>query len=268
MKTPRLLRYPRKRHLRLEHNQPHNLAAEHALMHFASGAVFSFIPKNACTTLRYSLALANGMISGPDDFHWIHSNNQTFNPSLRELVTAPYTGIILRCPHARLASVFLDKIVTRTRDAWTFSEIDRTSFDLENGTFRQFATLMQNPVYRNCNIHFRHQMDFAVYEQYDSWFTLSDFAELEATIKERTGLVLQDTRALMKHSTERFDLIDGDFADTPLFEISEMKSRGKLPSHTSLYNSEIVDIVRKAYTSDFVMYDRNIGKSGLMFPTT
>ena len=95
-------------------NEPFQFARRHALLHHASDSVLTFIPKNGCTSLRVALAQANVVISGPGQWQWIHSNNVTFAAELRDLARAPRSLVILRCPHQRLASAFLDKIVRRT----------------------------------------------------------------------------------------------------------------------------------------------------------
>tara|TARA_R110002020_G_scaffold387781_1_gene598525 strand:- start:614 stop:814 length:201 start_codon:yes stop_codon:yes gene_type:complete len=37
---------------------------------------------------------------------WVHQNNQTFKPTLKEAATAHYKFVVLRCSLRRLASVF------------------------------------------------------------------------------------------------------------------------------------------------------------------
>jgi hypothetical protein len=97
----RLLRYTRGNLQVLAQNAAHQFASQHALSFYAADAVYSFIPKNACSTMRYTLALANGAISGPRHFNWIHTNNLTFRASLAELAKAKYTFVILRDPYRR-----------------------------------------------------------------------------------------------------------------------------------------------------------------------
>src|SRR5689334_7241658 len=98
----RLLRYTRDNLQTLDANAAHQFAARYALSLHNCDPVYSFIPKNACSTMRYTIALANGAIVGPADFNWIHANNPTFRASLRELATAKYTFAILRDPYLRL----------------------------------------------------------------------------------------------------------------------------------------------------------------------
>ena len=115
--------------------------------------------------MRLSLALANNCISSPSDFNWIHSNNQTFKSSLAELNKAEYTFTILRCPYARLASVYLDKFVERNLDAWQYVNTRKREIDISNITFSSFIKSLKIPHIRNSNIHWKNQSHFLIYEQ-------------------------------------------------------------------------------------------------------
>lgn len=263
----RLLRHARADFGTLRQNPAHNFAARHALVHYASGAIYSFIPKNACTTMRYSLALANGAIAGPEDFVWVHQNNTTFSAELRDLATAPYSFVILRCPYARLASVFLDKIVRSTGEAWALRRFDGDRFELDELTFRQFCRLLKTLRIRNGNIHWRPQCDFLVYDDYDGWFRLEAFAEAAAEITARTGLEVRDARALAGHGTDRYALEDGEgFADWPVLRLAEMQRAGRAPSHAALYDSALAAEVGQLYKADIALYTDRFGPGGLLFP--
>ena len=79
----RVLKYASSNYEPLGKNKKHQFAAAHALNIYSSNTIYSFIPKNACTTMRLSLALENGCIQSIKDFNWIHRNNATFSASLR-----------------------------------------------------------------------------------------------------------------------------------------------------------------------------------------
>ena len=92
-------------------NTKHRFAQQHALNLYRKDALYSFIPKNACSTMRLSVAMANGFIKHKRDYNWIHQNNGTFSAELRDLVRCQYAFVILRDPFSRLVSAYLDKIV-------------------------------------------------------------------------------------------------------------------------------------------------------------
>ena len=259
---PRLLRYARDSIAPLGQNPAHKHAAEFALTHYASGAVYSFIPKNACSTLRLSLAIANGCIAGPKDFAWIHKNNATFRADLKGLSTAPYSFAILRCPYRRLASAFLDKIVARTAEFWQLHRALGDQLDPDTLTFRGFVETITPRGLLKSNVHWRPQVDFLVYKSYDDLFRMEDFPAIAPRLEERIGLELVDARPLTAHGTDRMTPIEGDHADTPGHVLLEMRRQGNVPTHASLYDSDLVAQVATLYRQDLNFYGTHFGAKG------
>ncbi|AWI86764.1 hypothetical protein CEW88_23670 (plasmid) [Alloyangia pacifica] len=262
-----LLRYARTEDVTLSQNAAHGLAARHALTHYPSGAIYSFIPKNACSTLRYSLALANNCIAGAEDWTWIHLNNGTFAASLSELVRAPFSFTVLRCPHARLASVFLDKIVDKTPELWQLHRLTRDGFDPDRLSFRDFVQLLEQPNLLSSNIHWRPQQDFLVYDRYSRVFALERFAEAIPVLRDEIGFEVQDARALTGHGTDRLTQIEtGDFADLPLIKLADLKRGGRLPAHDRLYDADLARRVADLYAADLALYAGHLDPRMLSFP--
>lgn len=264
----RLLRYARSDIGPLAGNRAHGFAADHALCVYPSGAVCTFIPKNACTSLRLSLAFANGCIATPDDWTWIHHNNRTFRADLRGLVTAPFTFVILRCPHARLASVFLDKIVGRRPEFWRLYGADRDRPDPDRLTFRDFVALLEEPALFALDIHWRPQEDFLVYEDYDLWVPLERLRDHLPAIEEGAGMAVHDARGLSGHGTDALVQEAGAFADTPLHELAEMRRAGRAPAHGALYDDDLAHRVARAYAGDGRLCREKFGPGTLLFPQT
>ncbi len=262
----RQLRYAADKPVALERNIAHQRAASHALVHYGSGTVYSFIPKNACTTLRLSLAVANGCVTDLDDWTWIHLNNATFQADLRDLAAAPFTFTVLRCPHARLASVFLDKILMRGAEYWDLFHAENDQLDHDTLTFRDFVTLMLKPGRLRSNIHWRPQIDFLVYDDYDAWYTVEAFGAAAAGIETRAFPII-DARGLSRHGTDQVALLEqGCFADTPCLELAGMRRGGHLPAHGALYDDKLATRVAKAYAEDITLYRDRCGAAGLSFP--
>ncbi|WP_238368363.1 sulfotransferase family 2 domain-containing protein [Mesobacterium pallidum] len=264
----RLLRYARQSLKPLGQNAAHGFAARHALCVYPSGAVYSFIPKNACSTMRVSLAMANRCIDSLEDWTWIHNNNQTFCASLRELVTAPFTFTILRCPHARLASVFLDKLVGRRPEFWMLHGVTRDGIDPDMFTFREFVGLLEKKGILKFDLHWRPQVDFLVYEDYDLWVPLEQFGGSIKDIEAGAGMTIQDARKLTNHGTDGLSPVEGDFSDTPLYQLAEMRRAGQVPTHASLYDTTLADQVGRIYDRDGQLYRELFGPSDLLFPET
>ncbi|MGZ9811954.1 sulfotransferase family 2 domain-containing protein [Pseudoroseicyclus sp. H15] len=267
MSAPRRLRYSAESMLALGANPLHKIAARQALVHYPSGSIYSFIPKNGCTTMRLSLAMAHGCISSLDDWHWIHNNNDTFAATLSELVRAPFTFTILRCPHRRLASAFFDKIVGRGPNYNNLHKVKLRSFDHTILTFRQFVTMLTDPKTLRLDIHWRPQADMLVYEDYDAWLTMERFDDAVRVIGERTGLEVIDARPLRDASTIGLEQMPpGLYADMPIAELERARDGGQLPRVEDLYDDELAATVSRLYASDTALYSKHCDPADLMFP--
>ena len=83
----RELRFAAASHGSLASNAQHQFAARHALAIYPKNAIYTYIPKCGCSTMRYTLAVANGCIADASDADWIHENNETFRASLQQLLS-------------------------------------------------------------------------------------------------------------------------------------------------------------------------------------
>lgn len=263
----RRLRYSYAQTSPLAGNLIHRFANNHALVHYESGAVYSFIPKNGCSALRLSLAIANGCIHDSSQHAWIHQNNNTFVATLADLIQAPYTFVIIRCPFARLASVYLDKIVGHTVEAWALLDLLDRDRPLNSLTFDAFIRLIQRPEILNGNIHWRPQVDFLVYEEYDDYFNLLEMNSVSLKIKEKCGLILHDARPLTRHGSDQF-IVSDEFESPHLIAPVDLllaKTRGQLPSPQTLFTEELINIVRTVYSRDIALFVQLFGEQALMF---
>lgn len=235
-------------------------------MLYRKNALYSFIPKNGCSTLRLSVAIENGCIDGLEQGHWIHSNNSTFNATLAEAIKVDYTFVILRCPFRRLASVFLDKFIAKEPEAWQYRQLLERKIELDNLTFRDFVlSLKKGPVF-NSNIHWRKQIDFLIYQEYSDYFCLENFPHAVKTLKEKIDFEVHDARPLTKHGTDGYKpLNDKNYADTTAFDISVFKRNGQCPSYAAMYNDELTTIVQQLYKDDIELYKKKFGQDKLLF---
>lgn len=263
---PRLFRYSAKSYENLRANAQHSFAQRHALNIYASDAIYSFIPKNGCSTLRTSLAIANGCIADAADFNWIHQNNDTFAASLSELVRARYTFTILRCPFSRLLSVYLDKFVNRNIVAWRYVDLHDRTIEFDDITFEFFVKSLCVERIRHGDMHWMPQTAFLVYEDYDDYFAFEDFPALVETLQRKIGLDVVDARPLTRHGTAGLRRLSkkAPFRLSP-FELLGFRKRGSLPAPESMYTEELVKCVQRAYRSDLALYKRVFGKENLLF---
>lgn len=217
--------------------------------------------------MRYTIGIANGTIADQSDFNWIHANNTTFRASLAELVKAKYTFAILRDPYLRIGSCYLDKIVDQTAVAWQYHALTDYRTEPAMLTFREFVGGLRSRL--RSNEHWRPQLDFLVYEDYDDFFCLEAFAEAVATLRDRIGLDVYDARPLTKHGTDQFETLDGSksVCDTPAHEIASLKRSGRIPRIEDLYDAFLITEVRSMYAADIAFYVKTINRP-LVFPAT
>ena len=264
----------------LQDNDRHRFAQKKALRLYKSNAIYTFIPKNACSTMRLSLAFYNGCIDRIEDVTWIHRNNSTFQANLASLCSADYTFVILRCPFSRLASVYLDKIVGlklthklyRNRQKRNLLKLinkflfDRIRFDLRSMSFYNFVRILNDNALR-FDPHWRPQVDFLVYKDYDDYFCAEEFSIVVKTLKSKLDLDIRDARKLTLHGTDHLKKIeDKNFSTLPASTIRQMKENGEYPSYKSLYNDESIELVKTMYSQDIDIYNSIFGNSNLLFP--
>jgi hypothetical protein len=251
----------------LRQNSRHQFAQNHALCAYQKNAIYTFIPKNACTTLRLSLAISNGCILDAKQINWIHDNNETFKATLSELAKAEYSFVVLRCPFSRLASTFLDKIVSRDRVAWKFYDFIGRATPLDEITFENFVdAITKRAQLRNLDIHWRPQVDFLVYAEYDDYFSLEHFQDAVQVLKQKIDLDVFDARELTLHGTSHLQKVDSrSFATTPAHELLAMRRSGLIPSYRSLYEKKLIDAVASAYGDDIALYKEKCDPRDLLF---
>lgn len=262
----RFFRYSQKTYNRLDRNPKHRFAQTYALNIYRADAIYSFIPKNGCSTLRTSIAYANGCIENKNDFNWIHDNNGTFSASLSELVKAQYTFTFLRCPFSRLASVYLDKIASNSQAVRNITELVGKEVEFSEMSFAFFIRSLIDPRIKSSNPHWMAQVDFLVYKKYDDYFSMEEFKKAEEILEDKINLKIIDARKLTKHGLDRLSLVDGDsFPEMSPVELAQMKADNYSPAPKSLYNEELIAIVRTVYKEDILLYRTLFGDKNLMF---
>jgi len=268
----RQLRFARLSNENVQQNGAHSFAHRRALAVYGLGGVYTYIPKNACSTLRYSLAIHNGYLRPGDDPEWIHNNNATFIADRRLLAEAEYTFVVLRCPYRRLVSAYLDKVVgasvlARVLVAKSGAPEDIEAVrapDIHALSFADFARICLSPPSGAVDSHWYPQINCLVYEDYDDWFSVEAFDKATETLA-RHGLVVHDTRDRIAHSTASLEKIEGRFANVPAGELYRMKLAGQVPLYESLYDDETRVVVAQNFASDIAVYRDKLGPEGLMF---
>tara|TARA_E500000331_G_scaffold62232_1_gene56811 strand:- start:150 stop:1025 length:876 start_codon:yes stop_codon:yes gene_type:complete len=244
----------------LNENSGHIFAAQHALNIYKSNSIYSFIPKCACSTMRLSLALSNGLISDVKKYNWIHSNNTTFSASLGELICAKFTFVILRNPFLRLASTYLDKIINSANDTAKVKEnLLKKNPDVKPDelTFNKFVKLISEKDILNLDNHWRPQVDFLVYNNYDLYAQLEKFEDYKNLIEKKCDIKIIDARKLTLHGNDIFEKIeDKNFSNVKPSEILNLRKKGMSPSLISMYDKVSIKIILDSFKNDIILYDK------------
>jgi hypothetical protein len=243
----------------LAKNPRHMYAHRHAIHIYDSNAIYSMIPKNACSTLRLSIAVANGAIRGPQDAGWIHLNNKTFDPALADLMRADYTFVILRCPFARLASCFLDKFVGETPETGKYNKALANPVDLDRLSFRSFCLSLGEGDMLTANIHWAPQTRFLVFDKYDDYFCVERFDVASKTLGRKIGLKIVDARPATRHGIDGLKRLPPaeKFSDVAIRKLRELRAGGETPDPVSLYDAALTEFVGRTYAEDVTLY-RNL----------
>lgn len=253
---PKLIRNARLSPGRLHKNEAYIFSARHALSVYPINAIYSFVPKNACSTLRFSIAKANGFLQTIEDVSWIHKNNHVFVATQYECARAEYVFIVLRCPYRRLASCYLDKFASGKRMPPIFN-----SFKF---TFTDFCRMIYKQPRAKMNHHWRNQSDFLHYEEYDNYFSVEDFSSCIESLLEK-GITITDTRTEVGHSLTNLQSISGNFSEASTKELKTLKESGQAPTYQSLYCDETIELVSKKFEDDLDLYSRVCSRENLLF---
>jgi len=258
MINTRLLKNAKLEYCQVNQNKMHAFSSSHTLSIYPIGAVYTFIPKNACSSLRYSIAVANGFLDGVEDVKWIHKNNQTFVSTQREVCIANYTFVVLRCPFTRIASGFLNKLVDKT---FNVNDAAGNRIDIN---FHDFLMVIKSQQRSEMNQHWRNQSDFLHYERYDEYFSLESFPNAIKSLGNH-GLNVYDTRTKLKHDLSALERIDGDFSKLKTDELKKMKDEGCLPNYKSMFGDKEIELINEMYKDDINLYKSHFGKNDLLF---
>lgn len=255
----RLIRNARLQNSKLSENELYTFSLNHTLSVYSIDAVYTFIPKNACSTMRYSLALQNGYVRDIEDINWIHQNTQTFVATQREIARAKYTFTMLRCPFTRVASCFLDKIVNQLGVKFHDSMGNQLSIN-----FNEFLSYIYSQKREQRDQHWRNQADFLHYEQYDDYFNLEEFSEAEVSLNNN-GFKIHNTQNTLKHGISSLEKIEGNFSKVKEVELKKMREDGFAPDYKSMFGDDEIKLVKEIYKDDIDLYTNHFGNNNLLF---
>jgi len=257
----------------IANNPEHLFANTYAAPHYDSDSVFTFIPKNGCTSLRASLAIANGFIPNLDKLDWIHNNNATLGmASFSELQKAKFTAIILRCPYRRITSAYLDKFCRSRIDSKIYMEhLGLSNAAQKSFNFLDFVRSLCLSKNLNFDVHWTPQISFMVYEKYDKYFNLDGDAKLIAPyLQKKCGFNFIDVTKITNNGTRFYEKVGSyeEYSKIDHSHIGKLILSNSAPSYASLFNGEIKEIIRSIYREDIDLFSRELNSSSLLYPPT
>lgn len=216
--------------------------------------------------MRFSIAKSNGCIESLADLNWIHANNNSFNATTESAARSDYAFVILRCPYTRLYSAFMDKLVNFDIQAWRFYDACNRSFNVHDLTFKRFIHEIGSKPVQSLDIHWRRQVDFMLFKDYDDYFCLEKFATAAKSINQKSGVNIIDTRQALGHGIGPIAVISGN--PTPFtmsaLELLLQKRAGIVPDPAAMFDTDMVGIVKTLYSDDLDFYAGKFGPSELM----
>ena len=250
---------------KIERNEEHEFARRHTLVHLKTNAICTWIPKNSCSSLRYSIAVSNGAISGLGDIDWIHKNNSSFTATNKELLTANYSFVILRNPFKRLLSFYCDKLCNIGNNTNDKSyEVTQSLMGTDaKTTFAEFVEILwRNSSLKDANEHVRDQCDFLIYKKYDDYYALEQYERAAAGIKKKAGLTLEDVRPHNTiHTSYGCSESDELTYETPAEFIGMALAESRKARAEHMYSSEMIKKVGSLYLNDILMYVKTVENS-------
>lgn len=255
-------------------------ARRHALLIRSSGAVCTYIPKNGCSTLRYSVAVANGRPEDAATLAYIHTDIADLLARGRDLADCPYSFVILRCPYRRIASSFFDKAAaahSRARSLYVRRpRLFRPSPGSASGkaaaaivhekimalTFVDFLALLQTRRRETIDHHFRPQSDFLLPRGYDDYFALERLSLATPKLRENANLPIIDGG---NHVISRLKKVTVDAAELTIAGLMDLKASGCTPTYESFFNDASRQAVETFFSSDLALYKTHFGSSDLLF---
>lgn len=233
-------------------------ALRHLYVYPRIRVAYTYIPKNACTSLKWTLGTAQGWL---DDQH-TSAHEMTVRWWLRGLASWPAAEVkivVVRDPWDRLLSGYLQRFLDPS-DAVADRAWDRgLSRRLAPGStrddvcFADFLEYLAGTASRELNEHWRPQSDFLL-GSYTHLVRFEHLAEDTAFLAERG--IPAVTRRGHATSVHHRDLGSG-WGWQKARRLRRLRSRrGVLPGRESMYDEYLHGLVAERYAEDITLFEQ------------
>lgn len=225
-----------------------------ALFFRSLNVFYSLIPKNACTSLFSTLAVADGLTSP-----WFQSANRIHNVqekfhAFRDVETFrddAFKIVALRNPFKRLISAFNDKLVGTDPANMVHQRFfeRRLNKKIEQCRLSEIVRVADRLSHWLVDKHFAPQWSFLFYDRYD--LIIDADASIERIAVGKLELVLPH------HNGKAKPYSDEDVGDVPIADIRQFsKERGQRPSLVGQHKIFTKSVRRGGnYERDYKLYD-------------
>jgi hypothetical protein len=233
----------------------------HTYVYRSVGIAYTNIPKNASTSIKQTLGLAEGWWrEGEGSVH--EATRRHAASSWLHLREVDERMVVVRDPWSRLVSAYQDKFTARDDTVRTHAMTSGLATLLPDNadpldtTFEQFVQYLARTPDRRLNAHWRPQSNFLLGE-YTRWLRFEHLVADAAFLAER-GCPLRQASG---HGTtsRRRDLGEG-WGQRPARALRRLRRReGVLPTRENMYDEHLTELVAQRYAEDVDLFRRLAG---------
>jgi hypothetical protein len=232
-------------------------ALNHCMHIYKSNSIYTYIPKNLCTSLRTTVAIENNFIDFDNNgLNWIDHNSSFFKPTYQDLSKANFTFVILRNPFGRLYSFYCDFITREDKNIDNIM-INLLKNKISDISFYEFINLLNADLIHG-NSHWSPQKYFLMYENYDLYVPFEKFVEFKEKIEFYSKINIKDARLLrISNGSNHFNKVtDTNYFNIKGHKINDLQKMGKIPSIKSMFSDELINLVSRLYKEDIFIYKK------------
>jgi len=149
------------------------------------------------------------------------------------------------------------------KESWNLYNMTRRKHHPHDISFNDFVNLVASQTPAARDLHWRSQVDFLLFKEYDEYYCLENFATVQSRLLD-AGFTIYDSRRYLQHDTASIKNQKIQNADQlSAFDLLKMKREGHLPDMSSLFTSDIYQNVCEIFKDDINLYTNKFGTKNL-----